>query len=140
MARGVQAAAEEPHALILDAGAVIALARGDARARGHVARAVRAHLTVHIPSVVVAETVRGRGPRDAAVNRVIASVDDVIDIDEGIARDGGALLGASRSAETIDALIVASAARFGGGRILTGDVEDLKRLARHTANVIVQRL
>lgn len=33
---------------------------------------------VVVPSVVVAETVRGNGPRDAPVNHVLASVDAIV--------------------------------------------------------------
>ena len=37
----------------------------------------------------------------------------------------------------VDALVVATAIRFGGGIILTHDVEDLRNLASDHANVTV---
>ena len=58
-----------PSLLILDSGAVIALSRGDARARAFLQRAVELEAWVEVPVVVLAETTRGTN-RDAAVNRV----------------------------------------------------------------------
>lgn len=49
--------------LILDAGAVIGLARGDGRARAHLTRAIRLGAEICMPAVIVAETVRGGGAR-----------------------------------------------------------------------------
>ena len=114
--------------LILDSGAVIALSRGDQRARAFLARALELGVTVEIPVVVVAETVRG-GPRDAPVNRVLKAVGSVPETREVHGRTAGRLLGAARSAHTVDALVVAHAVEAGGARILTGDGEDLERLA-----------
>ena len=37
----------------------------------------------------------------------------------------------------VDALVVATATRFGGGIILTHDVDDLRNLAAAHANVVV---
>jgi len=110
--------------LILDSGAVIALARGDARARAFLARSVEATSTVEIPVVVVAETLRG-GPRDAPVNRVLKAIGFVPEAQEAHGRIAGRLLGVARSASTVDALVVAQAIEGGGGHILTGDRDDL---------------
>ena len=60
--------ATPPTRLILDSGAVIALSRNDQRARAALAAAWEAGVEVSIPSVVVAETVRGSA-KDAPVNR-----------------------------------------------------------------------
>jgi predicted nucleic acid-binding protein len=119
---------QAPQRLILDSGAVIALARGDPRARAFLARALELRAPVEIPVVVVAETVRG-GPRDAPVNRVLKAVGFVPEAREVHGRIAGQLLGAARSAETMDALVVAHAVEEGGAQILTGDREDLERLA-----------
>lgn len=126
--------------LILDAGAVIALSRRDDRARAALAAAWEAAAEVSIPAVVVAETVRGSGPRDAPVNRVVGAVGDVAVADEATARVAGALLGAAGSDATIDALVVATALERGGGVILTGDPDDLGRLAEGHADVVVEGL
>lgn len=119
---------QAPQRLILDSGAVISLARGDQRARAFLARALEMGATVEIPVVVVAETVRG-GPRDAPVNRVLKAVGLVPETREIHGRTAGRLLGAARSAATVDALVVAHAVEAGGAHVLTGDQEDLERLA-----------
>jgi len=121
--------------LILDSGAVIALAGGHPAARAMVANAVNDGAPVIIPAPVVAETTRGTNA-DAAVNRVIVrATGGVVLIDERVARLAGRLLrvlGAERTAHvppTVDALIVAVALAIGGGIVLTGDPDDLGALA-----------
>jgi predicted nucleic acid-binding protein len=117
-----------PRRLILDSGAVIALARGDQRALAFLARALELNVQVEIPVVVVAETVRG-GPRDAPVNRILKAVGSVPAARELHGRVAGELLGRARSAATVDALVVAQAVEAGGAHVLTGDRKDLARLA-----------
>ena len=99
--------------LILDAGAVIALARRDARARATVAVAIEEGADVSIPSVVVAEAVRGRA-LDAPVNTVLRAVGAIDVVDERVGRTAGQLLGTAASSATIDALVVATAVEAGG--------------------------
>jgi predicted nucleic acid-binding protein len=128
MARPRRAVRQAPQRLILDSGAVIALAQGDFRARAFLARALELGVSVEIPVVVVAETVRG-GPRDAPVNRVLTAVSLIPETREAHGRTAGRLLATARSSSTVDALVVAHAVEGGGARILTGDREDLVRLA-----------
>ena len=128
------------HRLILDAGAVIALARRDLRARAALTAAWEVGAEVVVPAVVVAETVRGRGARDAPVNRVINAVGLVAPATEERARTAGALLGRTKRDDTIDALVVAEAIDRGGGVVLTGDVDDLRRLAAGHDEVVIQPL
>jgi predicted nucleic acid-binding protein len=131
--------APPPQRLILDSGAVIALSRNDLRARAMLAAAREAGVEVSIPSVVVAETVRGAA-NDAKVNRVITSVGEVTAPDERTGRLAGALLGAARSTSTIDALVVASAIERGGAVVLTGDPDDLGSLAEAHPEVVISSL
>ncbi len=141
MARGAKRPEAEASApLILDSGAVIALSRGDQRARAFVDRALETGAELFVPAVVVAETVRGDGPRDAPVNRVLSAVDSFLAADESTGRTAGRLMGQTRSSETIDALVVAGVLELSGGRILTGDPDDLKLLARRAAGVSVHRV
>ena len=128
-----------PQRLILDSGAVIALSRGEQRARAFVARAVELGAQVEVPVAVVAETVRG-GARDAPVNRVLKAVDAVPVATEELGRLAGRLLGQARSSATIDALIVAQAVAAGGAHVLTGDPDDLEPLAESHPEVWIQRL
>ena len=139
MARTRQTQASPPPRLILDSGAVIALARQDARARAALTAAWEVGAEVIIPAVVVAETVRGTA-RDAPVNLILKAVGNVAGATEGTARTAGSLLGRARSTATIDALVVAEAAVRGGGVVLTGDAEDLGVLANAHPEVLVESL
>lgn len=108
--------------LVLDSGGLIALSRDDPRARAFLA--TRGGAEVIVPAVVVAETVRGNA-RDAAVNRILAAIGNVVSVDEALARSAGSLIGSTKSeAGAVDALVVASSAAAGGGIILTSDVDD----------------
>ena len=128
-----------PQRLILDSGAVIALSVQDQRARAVLTAAREAGVEVTVPSVVVAETVRGSAT-DAPVNRVLKAVGEVDVADESGGRIAGGLLGAARSAATVDALVVATAVRAGGAVILTGDPTDLGALADGHPEVVVEAL
>ncbi len=139
MAGARRADRKAPQRLILDSGAVIGLARGDHRARAFLARALEMDTSIEIPVVVVAETIRG-GPRDAPINRILKSIGSVPEAGEAHGRTAGRLLGAARSASTIDALVVAHAVEAGGGQILTGDPGDLAQLAAPHPEVWIQSL
>jgi predicted nucleic acid-binding protein len=104
-----------------------------------VASAREAGVEVSIPSLVVAETVRGTA-KDAPVNRIIKSVGEVTGADEVVGRVAGGLLGSARSDETVDAVIVATAIEMGGAVILTGDPNHLDPLASGNPEVVVQPL
>lgn len=140
MARRRQAQGPPAFRLILDSGAVIALSRRDDRARAALAAAWEVGADVSIPAVVVAETTRGSGPRDAPVNRVIGAVGEVGVTHEATGRVAGALLGATGSDATVDALVVADAIERGGGVILTGDPNDLGRLAEGRSEAVIEAL
>lgn len=88
--------------------------------------------------VVVAETVRGNGPRDAPVNLVLAQTSPQHPLTERIARNAGELLGAARSAATIDALVVAEAIECAPAVIFTSDVGDLTALLGNRPGVTIE--
>jgi predicted nucleic acid-binding protein len=115
---------------------VIALARGDKRARAFLTRARDLRARVEVPVVVVAETVRGDA-RDAPVNRILKAVGESPVATEAMGRTAGGLLGAAASAATVDALVVAQAIHGGGAVIVTSDPDDLGRLAAHHPEVVV---
>jgi predicted nucleic acid-binding protein len=137
--RSRRVAAAPPQRLILDSGAVIALSRRDARARAELTAAWEAGAEVSIPAPVVAETVRG-STKDAPVNRVIKAVGAVTSLDEATGRVAGGLLGVTRSDATVDALVVATALRLGGGVILTSDAHDLHSLSSGQQEIVVRAL
>jgi predicted nucleic acid-binding protein len=139
MASRRRARIPSPRRLILGSGAVLALAKGNQRARAFLAWALELHALVEIPVVVVAETLRG-GPRDAPVNLVLKAAGPVPEAREVHGRIAGQLLGMARSAATVDALVVAHAVAAGGAAVLTGDREDLVRLAASFPGVQIHTL
>jgi hypothetical protein len=88
--------------------------------------------------VVVAETVRGNGPRDATVNLVLAQTAPQHPLTERLARAAGHLLGASRSSSTVDALIVAEALDCAPAMIWTSDPNDIRQLLGSQRGVTVE--
>jgi predicted nucleic acid-binding protein len=124
--------------LILDSGAIIALAANQARLRQFVERALRDRLLIVVPAVVIAETTRG-GARDAPVNRVLRAIHEIAPVTEATAREAGRLIAAANIARaTIDALIVAEAVLHGPSVVLTGDLGDISALAANHKHVRVQ--
>lgn len=125
-----------PQRLILDSGAIISLSRGEQRVRAFLSRALELGDTVEVPVVVVAETTRG-GPRDVPVNRVLNAIGPAAATLEAHGRIAGRLLGLARSSSTLDAIVVAHAVLGSTAVILTGDEEDLRRLAAPHPEVLI---
>ena len=124
--------------VVLDAGAVIGLARNNRELRAFFTLAQRKGAEIRVPMVVVAETVRGNGPRDAPVNLVLAQTAPQQPLVESIARTAGELLGAARLSSTIDALVVAEALDCAPAIILTSDLADVTRLLGDRRGVTVE--
>ena len=124
--------------LILDSGAVIAFARGDARVAAPMRIAADRGDEVVVPAVVVAQTIRG-GARDAPVNRLLKAV-NVSPVDLHLARSAGELLGKTGLRDALDALVMAEATRGGPAVVLTSDPDDMHALAQYTEFVRVVRV
>ncbi len=94
---------------------------------------------IRIPAAVLVELYRGRGT-DEAIDALLArGVAQVVTTGARIARVAGHLL-ANIGAGTemaVDALVVATAIRFGGGIIATHDPDDLRRLAAGHPNLAI---
>lgn len=115
--------------LIIDAGALIALARNDYRVRSYLIVAHERGVDVLVPPIVVTQTIRG-APQDALINRLLKSRGVAVPVvGEDLARQAGRLLATSGLRDAADAQIVAEAARSAPSTILTGDPGDLRRLA-----------
>ncbi len=112
--------------LVLDAGVLIAHDRGDRAAAAWLDRAARERVDLAIAAPTIAEAWRAGG-RQARLARLLGSC-QIVDCSSALAQSAGELLRRARSANTLDALLVASAARLGGA-ILTDDVEDIRPLA-----------
>ena len=112
--------------LILDAGAFVAVERGD---RDVVALVKRERLAERSPIThggVVAQAWRGGSGRQVEVARLLAGV-DVKSLDELLGKRAGVLLGQSGASDAIDAALICLAGD--GDEILTSDTSDLRGLA-----------
>ncbi len=102
--------------LILDAGALIALARNDYRVRSYLIVARERGVDVLVPPVVVTQTLRG-SPQDAIINRLLKSKGVAVPpVGEELARVAGRLLAKSGPRDAADAQVVAEAVRAGPPR------------------------
>lgn len=97
-------------------------------------------MNIRVPTVVVAETVRGNGPRDAPVNLVLAQTEPRYPLTEELARAAGQLLGAAQSSSTIDALVVAEALDCAPAMIWTSDPHDLGQLLGNHRGVSIEAI
>jgi hypothetical protein len=112
--------------LVLDAGAFVAVERGD---RETMALIKRERLVGRAPLTsggVVAQVWRGDRGRQVPVARLLAGV-EVMAIDGELGRRAGMLLARSGQADAIDASVVCLAAD--GDDVLTSDPDDLRALA-----------
>jgi hypothetical protein len=134
-------------AIILDTRAleVIADPKADPRAtqrmRDLLAVAARTGTPVRVPTAVLTEAYHSSAA-DAAIDRVLANGIRPITLGQSTARHAAGLKHRDGldSCHTVDAVVVATSIRLGGGIIATGDPDDLHSLARHHANVKVQAL
>jgi predicted nucleic acid-binding protein len=96
---------------------------------------------VVVPAAVLAEQYRG-GRHDAPVDSCLRRYDGirVVDTTRPLARAVGNLLARAglASEHHVDATVVAAAIAYGGGVILTSDVDDLKKIAAGNINVVVE--
>lgn len=113
--------------LILDAGAFIAVERGD---RDVIALVKRERLAERAPLThggVVGQIWRGGAGRQAGVARLLAGV-DIKPLDETLGKRAGVLLGQSGGMDAIDSALVCLASD--GDELLTSDPADLRDLAQ----------
>jgi hypothetical protein len=112
--------------LLLDAGAFVAVERGD---RDIVALVKRERLANRVPlshGGIVGQIWRGGSGRQAEVARLLAGV-DVKPLDEELGKRAGVLLARSGGDDPIDAALIALSTD--GDDVLTSDPADLRALA-----------
>lgn len=115
-------------ALVLDAGALIAVERRSPQVQELLRRARARHVSVVIPTVVVAQVVRS-GARQANLRRFLAdSYLSFVGLDYSTALEIGALLGNSGTADVVDACVAVHARRLNHCPVVTSDPEDLGKL------------
>jgi len=118
-------------ALVLDAGALVAIDRDDRSMIARLRVAQQRGVELRTNAMVVAQVWRDRQGRQANLARLLRAV-DVRAIDHQDGRQAGVLLGQVGTADPIDACVVLLAEP--GDRILTSDPDDLTRLAVAAAN------
>lgn len=134
-------------AIVLDTRALEVFAdpsadpRATRRVRDLLALAARSGTPVRVPTAVLAELYRGTSA-DAVIDRVLKDGIRPITLGRSMARHVGRLKHRDKldSCHTVDAAVVATAIRLGGGIIATGDPDDLTSLAREHANIKVHAL
>lgn len=112
--------------LVLDAGALVAVERGD---RETIALLKHELLAGRVPIThggVVGQIWRGGAGRQANLARLLPGI-DVVSLDATLGRRAGVLLGRARSSDVVDAAVVLLA--VDGDLILTSDPNDLVALA-----------
>jgi predicted nucleic acid-binding protein len=86
-----------------------------------------------VPAVVYTEWWRGHSDTREEILAAVV----VEDMPHSLCRAAGEALGAVKGSSLADAVVMASAARRGGGIVYTCDEDDLRRLQRHFPNVRV---
>jgi rRNA-processing protein FCF1 len=116
-----------PRSVVLDAGALIAFERGDARMRALVRQAVDAGARLVIPSGVLGQVWRGSA-RQASLHALVKGPTTVVPVlDQVLAEAAGVLCGRSGTSDVIDASVVLVARRE-RAVVVTSDFDDLRRL------------
>lgn len=112
--------------MVLDAGALIALDRGDRDMWALLTQVHRAGQRPVVPAPVIAQAWRG-GPRQARLARVLAGAELVL-TDGPLSRRAGELLGQARTTDVLDALVALAAQDRPGCEVLTSDPADVHNL------------
>jgi hypothetical protein len=114
--------------LTLDTGALIALERKDDRINALLDRVLKEpDAVIHVPAGVLAQSFRS-GFRQVRLMRLLKkSQTRVVALDEPSSYAVGLLLGLRDADDVVDASVVVCARRY-RQPVVTGDVEDLRRL------------
>jgi predicted nucleic acid-binding protein len=121
-------------ALVLDAGALVAVDHDDRAMVARLRIAYTSGLELRTTGAVVAQVWRDPGGRQANLARLLRAV-DVVPVDDRLGREAGVLLGLARADDAVDATVAAIAAR--GDRIVTSDPDDIARLVGASGRAVV---
>lgn len=113
--------------IVLDAGALVAMERGDREMIALVKRERREDRAPMTHGGVIGQVWRGGQRRQAKLARLLPGV-DVRPLDDALGRRVGVLLGDAGSTDVVDAAVVFLA--HDGDEIFTSDPADLVALAR----------
>jgi hypothetical protein len=116
-----------PRTIVLDAGALIAFERGNARMRAVVREALAESVRLVIPAGALGQVWRG-SPRQVALRALTKGPTTLVPaLDHVLAEAAGVLCGRAGTSDVIDASVVLVARRE-RAVVVTSDVDDLRRL------------
>jgi len=113
--------------LVLDAGALIAVEQADRDVAALIKQELLAGRTPITHGGIVGQVWRGGIGRQANLARLLPAL-EIMAIDENLGRQAGLLLGATRTRDVIDAVLVLLAED--GDFVLTSDPDDIEPLAK----------
>jgi predicted nucleic acid-binding protein len=111
-------------AIVLDAGAFIAVAKSDRKVRARLSVARQESLPLRTAATVVAQVWRD-GCLQSNLARILAGV-EILPLDEDDARRVGELLAATATTDVVDAHVATLVEP--GDEVLTTDPQDMRRL------------
>ena len=111
--------------IVFDAGALVALDRGDRTLWSDLKAAALAGVDVAVPAAVVAQVWRASA-RQARLSRALAGC-EIASFDD-VARAVGELCGRAGTSDVVDASVAVVAASSGANRLYTSDPADLRHL------------
>ena len=124
--------------LVLDSGGVTRLAERSTQVAAFITVFKREGLWPPVvPSVVLVECLTGRPGRDARTNRFLETCEIEAVLSMARARRAARLRGLARQGSAVDAVVVAVAEP--GGAVFGGDIHDLRALAAHGDDVMIER-
>jgi predicted nucleic acid-binding protein len=111
-------------AFVYDAAVLVAADKNDRRSWAEHKARLEFGIIPSVPAPVVAQV--SRSPQQAQLRRFLTGC-AVVPLGESDAHDAGRLLGKTRTADVVDAVVVTVAIRQ-KAMILTGDPDDIRRL------------
>ena len=121
-------------ALVLGAGAFVAVDRGDRSMAARLRAAERGGLELRSNGAVVAQVWRDPSGRQATLSRLLRAV-DIRPVDRALGQDAGVLSGRAGRGDAVDATVVAVAQA--GDRIATADPGDIRALVGASGRAIL---
>jgi predicted nucleic acid-binding protein len=119
-------------AVVYDAGVLVAADKNNRRAWAEHKVRLELGLVPSVPAPVIAQV--SRSPQQAQLRRFLTGC-AVVPLGESEAHEAGRLLGKTRTADVVDAVVVTVALRQ-HAMILTSDPDDIQRLVRASGREI----
>jgi hypothetical protein len=112
--------------LVLDAGALVAVERGDRWTVALIKQELRAGRAPLTHGGIIGQVWRGGAGRQASLARLLPGL-EIVALDDTLGRRAGVLIGRARTRDVVDAALVLLA--HDGDSIMTSDASDLEPLA-----------